>query len=54
MFSRSYNEALEGKITKVLRSVAADEAKARGSNKTRKVKGFKFPKLGAGNVFRMD
>ncbi len=52
MFSRSYNEALETKITKALRAIAADEAKARGSNKTRKVPGFKFPKRN--NPFRMD
>lgn len=44
MFSRSYNQALEAKVTKALRAAAAAEAKARGSNKTRKVKGYKFPK----------
>ncbi len=42
MFSRAYNQALEAKITKAMRSIAEDEAKARGSNKTRKVQAFKF------------
>lgn len=54
MFSRAYNQTLEVKITKVLRSVAADEAKARGSNKTRKVAGYKFPKMGSARTFKMD
>lgn len=52
MFSRSYNQALEAKITKAQRAAAADEAKARGSNKIRKVKGYKFPKHAL--VLRMD
>lgn len=52
MFSRAYNEALERKITKALRSAAADEAKSNKSNKTRKVEGFKFPKRV--ERFRMD
>lgn len=51
MFSRAHNQALEQKITKVLRLMAADEAKANKSNKTRKVEGYKFPKRLA---FRMD
>ena len=54
MFSRAYNQALEAKITKVLRAVAADEARKNGSNKTRKVKGYKFAKMGAGRTFKMD
>lgn len=54
MFSRAYNQALEQEITKVLRSIAADEAKTNGSNKTRKVKGYKFPKMGSARTFRMD
>lgn len=48
MFSRAYNQALEQKITRILRSIAADEAKANGSNKTRKVEGYKFPKRDMG------
>lgn len=52
MFSRAYNQALEAKITKVMRSVAADEAKFNKSNKTRKVEGFKFPKRAV--AFKMD
>lgn len=52
MFSRAYNQALERKITKVLRSIAADEAKANKSNMTRKVEGYKFPKRV--DAFRMD
>ncbi len=52
MFSRAYNQALEQKITKVLRSVAAAEAKANKSNKTRKVEGYKFPRRG--RPFKMD
>lgn len=52
MFSRAYNQALERQITKVLRAVAADEAKANGSNKIRKVEGYKFPKRV--DAFRMD
>lgn len=54
MFSRAYMQALEAKVTKAHRAAAAAEAKARGSNKIRKVPGFKFPKSGAANVFRMD
>ena len=54
MFSRAYMQALEQKITKGLRAVAADEAKKSPSNKTRKVPGFRFPKTGAANAFRMD
>lgn len=38
--SRNYNQALEGKITKALRAIAADKARAHGSNKTSKVKAF--------------
>lgn len=41
-FSRSYNQALEGKVTKVLRAIASDEARVNGSNKTSKVKAFKL------------
>ena len=55
MFSRAYMQALEQKITKALRAVAADEAKNNpSSNETRKVPGYKFPKMGAANAFRMD
>jgi len=37
-------QELEKRITKIDRARAAEEAKARGSNKTRKVPGFKFSK----------
>lgn len=50
--SRHYMQDLERNITKVLRSVAADQAKARGSNKISKVRGYRFPKHA--NPFRMD
>ncbi|KKN10176.1 hypothetical protein LCGC14_1039240 [marine sediment metagenome] len=52
MFSRAYMQALEQQITKVLRAVAADEAKKSPSNKTRKVPGYRFPKRGV--AFRVD
>ncbi len=52
MFSRAYMQALEQQITKVLRAVAADEAKKSPSNKTRKVPGYRFPKRAA--AFKPD
>ena len=47
-YPQSYTEAIERTYTKGLREDAAAAAKKAGSNKTARVKGFKFPRRAAG------
>lgn len=50
-YPKSYTEQIERQITKGHREDAAAAAKKAGSNRTAKVKGFKFSKRAA--TFRM-
>ena len=47
-YPKGYTEAIERTYTKGLREDAAAAAKKAGSNKTARVKGFRFPRRAAG------